>query len=236
MTIFNLQPQVGWNPYLCKPGIESIFGIPKEEAIGSDWGKIIKWDSRDLELAGENIRNIVSGLEYKRMQMSFRHPDGKQRAVFVSPHPTKNSEGSVVAIEGIIEDITARKHAEEKLRNSKDLFRLVTQTAEIGITNTDLISGKVVWDETCYKIHGYKAGTLINLDYYLDKIMHPDEKVRTLPDYRSALASNINRYRVEYRIIRPEGSVRWLDEDHAIVRDENGNAIPHKSKCCGVST
>jgi len=207
------------------PGIESIFGIPKEEAIGSDWGKIIKWDSRDLELAGENIRNIVSGLEYKRMEMSFRHPDGKQRTVFISPHPTKNSEGSVVAIEGIIEDITERKHAEEKLRNSENLFRLVTQTAEIGITSTDLISGKVVWDETCYKIHGYKPGTLINLDYYLDKIMHPDEKVRTLPDYRSALASNINRYRVEYRIIRPDGSVRWLDEDHAIVRDENGNAI-----------
>jgi DNA-binding CsgD family transcriptional regulator len=55
--------------------------------------------------------------------------------------------------------------------------------------------------------------------------MHPDEKVRTLPDYRSALASNINRYRVEYRIIRQDGSVRCLDEDHAIVRDENGNAI-----------
>ena len=206
-------------------GIESIFGIPKEEAIGSDWGKIIKWDSRDLELAGENIRNIVSGLEYKRMQMSFRHPDGKQRTVFISPHPTKNSEGSIVAIEGIAENITGRKHAEEKLRNSEGLFRLVTQTAEIGITNTDLISGKVVWDETCYKIHGYKPGTLINLDYYLDKIIHSDEKVRILPDYRSALASNINRYRVEYRIIRPDGSVRWLDEDHAIVRDENGNAI-----------
>ena len=207
------------------PGIESIFGIPKEEAIGSDWGKIIKWDSRDLELAGENIRNIVSGLEYKRMEMSFRHPDGKQRTVFISPHPTKNSEGSVVAIEGIVEDITAREHTEEKLRNSEGLFQLVTQTAEIGITNTDLISGKVVWDEACYRIHGYKPGTLINLDYYLDKIIHPDEKVRILPDYRSALASNINRYRVEYRIIRPDGSVRWLDEDHAIVRDENGNAI-----------
>ena len=213
------------------PGIESIFGIPKEEAIGSDWGKIIKWDSRDLELAGENIRNIVSGLEYKRMEMSFRHPDGKQRTVFISPHPTKNSEGSVVAIEGIVEDITARKHTEEKLRNSEGLFQLVTQTAEIGITNTDLISGKVVWDETCYRIHGYKPGTLINLDYYLDKIIHPDEKVRILPDYRSALASNINRYRVEYRIIRPDGSVRWLDEDHAIVRDKNGNAIrTHSAK------
>jgi PAS domain S-box-containing protein len=123
------------------------------------------------------------------------------------------------------EEITERKQVEEKLRNSEDQFRLVTQTAEIGITNADLITGQVIWDETCYKIHGYKPETPIKLDYFLDKIIHPKEKTRVLPNYRSALDMNDNRHRVEYRIIRPDGSVRWLDEDHAIVRDENGKAI-----------
>ncbi len=59
-------------------------------------------------------------------------------------------------LEGSIVDITERKRAEKKLRKSEELFRLVTQTAEIGITNTDLMTGKVKWDDTCYKIHGYK--------------------------------------------------------------------------------
>ena len=154
---------------------------PLEEAINffhSD-------DRPKLETA---IKKALEQGEPYDMEARFITANGKQLWTHTICKPII-VEGKTVKLTGTFQDITARKHAEEKLRNSEGLFRLVTQTAEIGITNTDLISGKVVWDETCYKIHGYKPGTLINLDYYLDKIIHPDEKVRTLSDYRSALAS-----------------------------------------------
>jgi PAS domain S-box-containing protein len=96
------------------PGIESIFGVSKEEIIGSNWMKKVNWESRDLERAGKNINDMVSGIEYRRIEMSFRHPDGKRRTVFISPHPIDNIDGSVVSIEGIVEDITDRKRVEEE--------------------------------------------------------------------------------------------------------------------------
>ena len=65
----------------------------------------------------------------------------------------------------------------------------------------------------------------MKLDYYVDNIVHPEEKTKVIPEYRAVLESNENRYRAEYRIIRPDGSMRWLDEDHVILRDINGNAV-----------
>ncbi|MDM8529698.1 PAS domain S-box protein [Anaerolineales bacterium HSG25] len=165
------------------------------------------------------VLNKNSGLR----EVALLKKDKTQFLAEIWGYPVEVS-GTFFAL-GIVRDITERKQAEEKLRESESLFRLVTQTAEIGITNGDLITGEIIWDETCYKIHGYEAGTPITLDFYLNQILHLDDKIKLLPEYYAALGSNAKRYRAEYRIIRPDGTVRWLDEDHTIVRDENGMAI-----------
>jgi PAS domain S-box-containing protein len=122
------------------PGIKSIFGISREDAIGSDWRKIIKWGLGNLETAGENVQNMVSGIEYKRAGMSFRPPYGKQRTVFISPHPVKNSKGSVVGVEGIVEDVTERKQAEEELKKHRDHLKelVAEQTKDLQKVNEEL--------------------------------------------------------------------------------------------------
>ena len=115
------------------PGIKSIFGIPRDSVIGHDWIKITEWEPGDLELGGENIRNMISGTAHRRMTMSFKHPDGKKRTIFISPHPVKNSTGNVVAVEGILEDITERIQVEKALEKAhNDLERQVEErTAQL---------------------------------------------------------------------------------------------------------
>ncbi|MCP4289563.1 MAG: response regulator, partial [Gammaproteobacteria bacterium] len=207
-------------------------------------GQCILWNKECENVFGWTLEELNTydsplALFYPNPQIQKEVLDtvsSKPEKVFREWRPlTKNGEERIVLwanfqlpngmVINIGYDNTERKRAEEKLRKSEELFRLVTQTAEIGITNTDLITGKVIWDDTCYKIHGYKPGTPITLDLYMDKILFQEEKIRILPDYYKALASNDKRFRTIYRITRPDGTVRWLNEDYTIVRDERGNAI-----------
>ncbi len=140
-------------------------------------------------------------------------------------NPIFDSSEKVVGLTLYTTTITDRKKAELALRESDERFHIVTQTAEIGITETDLITGKVHWDDTCYRIHGYQTGTVPTLDRYLEDIVHPDEKNDALVKYKEALDSDRKRFHTEYKILRPDGTVRWIDEDHTIIRNHEGKAI-----------
>src|SRR6185503_14720607 len=51
--------------------------------------------------------------------------------------------------------------------------------------------------------------------------IHPDDRPRTLESFKKGLA--LGQYDLEYRIVRPDGSTRWIHDRASPVRDENGN-------------
>ena len=231
------------------PGIKSIFGVSREETKGRDWSKMIKWDSEDLDLATENIRNIVSGLEYKRMQMSFRHPDGKQRTVLISPHPTKNSEGSVVAIEGIVEDITKRKEFEAALKDTQiDLERKVKEkTAQMSETVEKLreaeLRFRTVADFTydweywanvdgtmkyvspsCERISGYTPQELMDNPALYREIIIPEDQDLWDNHYHDSHQDPGAR-EIQFRIRARDGSICWIEHVCQPVTGEQGESL-----------
>lgn len=156
------------------PGIESIFGVSKEEIIGSNWMKKVNWESRDLERAGKNINDMVSGIEYRRIEMSFRHPDGKQRTVFISPHPIKNIDGSVVSIEGIVEDITDRKRVEEEREK-------LIKELQAALNEIKTLRGILPLCSFCKKVRDDK-GYWEQVDVYIHKHSQADISHSICPD------------------------------------------------------
>ena len=210
------------------PGIKSIFGIPKEKAIGNDWSKIIKWDSEDLDLAGENIRKIVSGLEYKRMEMSFRHPDGKQRTVFISPHPTKNSEGSVVSIEGIVEDISERKQTEETLRQSMAIIQDLYDNAPDMFVSVDAKTAKILdCNQTLVNALGYTREEIIGRPIF--DMYAPDSAEHAKTNVFPAFVKTGTIKEEELQLQRKDGSKIDVSLNVSAVRDEQGAILYSRS-------
>ena len=101
-------------------GIESVFGLRKEEIIGHSWQDLTNWKSEDAAMAQLAVRKALDGIEkFQQFELRFMHPEKGERTVKISQHPSYDLENNIVMIEGIVEDITEQKQAEIELQQAK---------------------------------------------------------------------------------------------------------------------
>ena len=130
---------------------------------------------------------------------------------------------------GIFTDISNRKHAEEKLRESEERMRIAIEAAKIGTYMSDLDSNKVHWSPELCNILGVQHGIEITNEAAY-KVVHQDDIERVLEIGRRGLDPNGDgSFYSEHRVIRPNGQVRWiLWRGRTIFRETESGRIPSK--------
>lgn len=110
-----------------------------EEMIGLNIAK----DFYYLPEERERFLNILK-TQYKvtNYEVVLKRKDGSPMIISTNSHFYRDREGSVIGIEGIYSDITKRKHAEEALKKSEELYRTLVAASPDAITVTDL-SGRI---------------------------------------------------------------------------------------------
>ena len=102
-------------------GVQALFGIPHQECLGKQWDDLAEWEPESLRRAQEQIGQMAAGeRDTGQFEMSYRHPDGSWRTIWISSHPARCGKDDACLIEGIIEDITERKHAEKAILAAKE--------------------------------------------------------------------------------------------------------------------
>jgi PAS domain S-box-containing protein len=148
------------------------------------------------------------------------HPDGDIRFEHVRER-TANLNRINQALQA---EIVERKQAEKALRESEIKLKEAQQLAHIGYWEGDLIADQITWSEGVYRIFGREpAGGVINLAK-LQEMIHPDDR----PIHQQALSEALQGsrlYDVEYRIVRPDGEVRFVYVRDEIEYNEAGRPI-----------
>lgn len=100
-------------------------------------------------------------------------------------------------------------------------LRLALEGGGMGIWEAPFPMGEPIWSEREYSIFGLAPGTLITRELF-QTLIHPKdwEKLRYTLDDAMLQGSD---YTLEYRIIRPDGAVRWLAERATAIRDEDNH-------------
>jgi len=144
----------------------------------------------------------------------FRWREAKGRLI-------RNEAGKPVCMRGISRDITKRKTAEQALRDSEERFRQLAENidAVFWMSNRDLT--QMLYISPAYEqVWGRSRASLYeNPRSFIDAI-HPDDQALMAAFVRDQRLSKSAE--LEYRIVRPDGSIRWIRDRAFPIQDEHG--------------
>ncbi len=125
---------------------------------------------------------------------------------------------------GVTIDVTDRRLAEQKLRSADQRAALAARSAGIGTWEVDFASGAERWDEQMFRLRGLEPAAHPPTRAERLALVHPEDRGRNL-DARPETLYDRRPMRYEFRVLLPDGGVRWLASRSIAVGDEQGRTL-----------
>jgi PAS domain S-box-containing protein len=132
------------------------------------------------------------------------------------------SDGKI-GLGGYIRDITERKKAEDNLIESRKRLQEAQRIGKIGNWEWFPKENKVIWSDEMYEIFGLEKSKEITTEESI-KAFHPDDRDHIIESTRLALEEKKIK-KIECRLLRPDGEVRYVYGSGEIDLDDNGNIV-----------
>lgn len=180
------------------------------------------------------VKHSLAQREDYSLEYRVRRPSGELCWVAAHGRGTYDETGSVLGMTGVLEDITARKHAQEALELSQARLRMAVEAGQMGDWEWVIPTGQVRWSRALEAIHGLPEGGFGGgLDDF-QRDMHPEDRERVLANIQRCLEEHCD-YRVEYRIIKPDGSLSWLEARGKLFLDGQGRPERMTGICMDIT-
>lgn len=205
----------------CNAAAEKIYEYPREELIGSNVVRLYRPNHLPLmrELMAAVVANSRADGEFPNLTKT-----GREIWIHLSVSLLKEDGGAAYGMIAFSIDITAQKHAEQARREAEEWNRDARVAAGLGIWLWNLKTGELNWDKQSAVLLGVGDGAQSGYELFLSCV-HPEDCDRL----RQALQHSIDQggsYAEEFRVVHPDGSIRWLAGRGRTYRGENG--IPER--------
>lgn len=192
-----------WNP-----AAQQIFGYTPEEMIGQPIIKLIPHDLYHEEEA--ILSKLRRGEMIDHMETSRITKDGKIIDVSLTVSPVKDDNGKIIGVSTIARNITNVKRAERMIREADERFRMAVEATKLGTWEYDPITQDLIWSRECRKIYGLSDDEKVEYSTFLKYIHNKDYDFVTHEIEKVLNPKGKGNYDIRFRIIRKNGSVKWL--------------------------
>ena len=202
------------------PQINDLLGRPSG-STGDEWAERVHPDDRE-RARRETIEGVRSGapftLEYRMVR-----DDGREIWVRDSATTVRDDNGQPEYVLGFFFDITQRKEAELRLQELERRYRsLVEQLPAVTYMDTaDEEMSSIYVSPQVEKVLGLSADAFVSDDAW-GAHLHPEDREQALRELREAIRVG-DPFTLEYRMVRPDGSIVWIRDQGAVVKDEAGH-------------
>jgi PAS domain S-box-containing protein len=210
------------------------------EADPADFGGD-PWPVIRARVHPDDLPGVVSDVEeclraQRAIPMEFRVvlPDGTERIIRSESTVERDESGEPTAIVGFYQDITDRRRFERELREANTQLRLVLEGAEAGVWDWDIADESFVWSPELFELFGLDPEVTAAGFESWNASLHPDDLESANALIKQALDEHTS-LRNEYRVVRPDGEVRWVYALGRGVYDENGAPVRMTGICLDIT-
>ena len=175
-----------------------------------------KFHQDDLAETWEAFRAMAEGGASRTSTFRFLHKDGHYIWLEAKGEAVRDASGAVIEIQSSTRDVTARKLAEDQLRQSEEQFRLLAEHASDVIVRYDA-AGTCLWISPSVKAAaGYEPEELIGIEPRF--LVHPDDLPLALANRERVLTSE-EPVRTTFRWPHKDGHYIWVESSASAIRD-----------------
>jgi PAS domain S-box-containing protein len=196
-------------------GIEQILGYSADQIkeIGADlFSLLIHPDDLPEVIAFQNKIAAAANQEVLEIEYRMRSADGQWLNIHSYESPfLRNQGGKLKHKIGVGINVTERKRAEQKLRESTERLQEAQRIALIGNWELDLVNNELSWSDEIYRIFEIDpVKFIVSYDAFLEAI-HPEDRDAVNKAYTSSLETH-NPYEIDHRLLMPDGRVKCVHE------------------------
>ena len=202
---------------------EKFFGYDRTELIGLNIDRLVPEryranhaGFRAIFLSNPQTRSMGVGRDLYAL-----HKDGREFLVEIGLTPIHTMHGLVVM--ATIVDITERKQAEEKLRESEQRYRTLVEQLPIMVyvNPADNISSTTYISPQIETFLGYNQTEWLSVSQFWSKALHAEDCQRVLAEVERADRSG-EPFDVEYRLMAKDGNIVWVHDQAIRLSDPKG--------------
>ncbi|HEX2217195.1 MAG TPA: PAS domain S-box protein [Gemmatimonadales bacterium] len=217
-AIFMVDPEgrhTTWNE-----GVRRLLGYDEGEFLGQPGTLLFTPEDRE---SGEHERELRTAAERGRASDDrwLVRKDGSRFWATGITARMNDASGRLIGFSKVFRDLTDEKIAQDRLRESEERLRVALQAAHMGIwrwhlpTNTQRVDGSMA------RLLGLGDGEVVESFEQFREHVHPDDRERVAAAFEQAVQDG-GEMQVEFRVVWPDGTIRWLSDHGEVVRDASG--------------
>jgi len=205
------------------PIAQTITGWTQADAFGRPIQDVFKIVNEDTRLAAPNPvttviqKGVIVGLANHTALIT---KNGREIPIDDSGAPIRDAQGQTIGVILVFRDVTQRRQADARLREAQSRLQLALSAANMAAWDWDLTTGRI----TAPILYGGHFEVEAGMTDAFGQRIHPEDREPVNRAQAAAWAGS-GYYDVEYRVIEPDGTVRWL---HSVGQTQFADQPEHK--------
>jgi PAS domain S-box-containing protein len=206
------------------PGCLAVTGYTEEEFAADPYLWIRMVVAEDRVMVEDHARIVLAGEEDGAIEHRITRKDGTIRWMRNTPVPRMDENGNIQAYDGLIQDITERKEAEENLRKSEEKHRNIINNLQDGYYEVDLAGNITFLNDALCLTFGGSRDEIMGVNYR--QYATPESAKEALKVFNELYRTGGRHAKImRYNIVSKDGAMVPVELDISPIQNAEGRTI-----------